>query len=410
MTQSAAAASERALRRTAAWLLLFTVLFMVYASLYPFEFDLERLRAAGRGEWLHGMAWRRPVRNDVIANLLFYLPFGALLTYLTPRRWGALRRILFVIACGAALSCTIEFAQFATRDRVPSLADLVVNTASAGLAALAVIAFDGLGLRPALPQLRGQRPDLVALLLVIAWVSFHAAPFMPTSRFVRFFQDPALLLEHPGSLAALAAYFSGYLMLGAALRTLLRPDSFWPVFGGFAAFSLLSRIGFRGQYLELAECAALVIALPVIWWFVNSNERRALPAAAWLVAIGLLIHGITPLDFAAEAPRFAGIETLRIASRGTGDELGLLETAYLYGGLVWLAVEAGVPLRRITPFLLAGAAGIEIAQAWQAERAAHLAGPLAVLLGAALVKLRGSRRQSRSEPQSAPRFARRGLP
>src|SRR4029453_16238075 len=114
-------ASERALRRATAWLLAFTVLFMVYASLYPFDFNVSRLAHFDRGQWMRAIAWRKPVRSDLIANLIFYLPFGALVTSLAPRRLGFLRRFLFALACGTVLSVMIELAQGLTVNRDPSL-------------------------------------------------------------------------------------------------------------------------------------------------------------------------------------------------------------------------------------------------------------------------------------------------
>ena len=117
---------EETLRRAAGWSLVLTVLFIAYASLYPFEFDPHRVRSADAQGWLASFAWRRPVRSDLIANLLFYLPFGALTTYLAPQRWSNLRRWMLALCTGTALSLFIECAQFATRDRVdPSLAALV---------------------------------------------------------------------------------------------------------------------------------------------------------------------------------------------------------------------------------------------------------------------------------------------
>src|SRR5688572_15705621 len=115
--------SERALRKAAAWLLAFTVLFMVYASLYPFDFDPMRLVRFGQSEWTRALAWRRPVRSDLIANLIFYLPLGALVTSLAPRRWGPLRRFFFAVGCGAGLSLLIELAQAMTVNRDPFLFD-----------------------------------------------------------------------------------------------------------------------------------------------------------------------------------------------------------------------------------------------------------------------------------------------
>lgn len=387
--------SEQALRRTTLWLLGLTVLFILYASLYPFEFDPGRLREASRGEWLRAFAWRRPIRSDLIANLIFYLPFGALLTYLTPRRWGALRRCLLVLAAGAALSSCIELAQFATRDRDPSIADVAMNAVSAGLAAALTLLIARLGVQPVLPQLRGPRPDALALTWVVLWLAFHAAPFMPTARFIRYFVTPELLWRDGWSVAAVSMSAAGYVLLGAALRSLFRPVSFWPVFATGAVLSLLARITFRGQQLELSECLGLLLALPMIWHLATHTTRHALSAAAWAVALALLVHGLAGFGGGAAPPAFAGLEALQIVRRTGAAEPGLLESAFLYGGCLWLFTEAGVRLRRALPWLLGAALLLELAQAWQPGRSAHLAAPLAVLLAAALGAVRRTRPQPR---------------
>ena len=266
-------ASERALKTATAWLLSLTVLFMLYASLYPFDFDLARLAAHGREVLGHSLAWRRPPRTDMIANLLFYLPFGALVMSLTPGRWGRARRVLFTFIAGMLLSVLIEGAQATTVSRDPSITDVAFNAVSAGFAALIALFARGMGLQPALPQLRTNRPDVVAVLIVALWVASHAAPFMPTTRFILYFSQPARALEWPWSSGAFAGYLAGYVLVGAALRSLLRPRSFWQLFLPIALLSLVSRIIFRGQRLELAEIAAFIVALPVIWQMTRSAER-----------------------------------------------------------------------------------------------------------------------------------------
>src|SRR5262245_35777183 len=120
-------ASERALKTATAWLLSLTVLFMLYASLYPFDFELARFEAHGREVLEHSLAWRRPPRTDMIANLLFYLPFGALVVSLTPRQWGRARRVLFTLAAGMVLSVLIECAQATTVHRGPSITDAMTH-------------------------------------------------------------------------------------------------------------------------------------------------------------------------------------------------------------------------------------------------------------------------------------------
>jgi VanZ family protein len=377
-----ATGSHHTFRRVAVWLLVLTVLFIVYASLYPFQFDLDRLRAASTGGWLRSFDWRKPPRSDLIANLLFYLPFGALVTYLAPRRLGRTRRFLVAVSTGTTLSFCIECAQFATNVRVPALTDVAVNALSTAMASILVLHARSLGLRPALPELRAHRPDPIALLLVLLWLAFHAAPFMPTARFIRFFHEPALLLDHPVILTATAGYFAGYIILAAALRNLLSPTSFWPVFGATALVSVLARIFMRGQHLELSEVAGLLLAVPVIWDLSRIREHRAAWRALAFAGGALAVFIVTPLDYSASGATFSTFPQLPLAHRTIAHEPGWLEIVFLYAGCVWLADEAGIPLRRIVPWLLGVALLLELLHAWHPQRSANLLGPAAIMVGA----------------------------
>ncbi|HKT74343.1 MAG TPA: VanZ family protein [Steroidobacteraceae bacterium] len=369
------------------WLLVLTVAFIVYASLYPFDFDPWRLHAA-RAELARSLDWRPPPRTDLIANLIFYLPFGALLTYLTPRRWGYLRCIFWVLILGSVLSFLMECAQFMTRDRDPSITDVALNGASAAAAAVLAFGARRLGLRPALPQLRAPRPDFLALVLVGLWLAFHAAPFMPTVRFIRHLHAPWTLIAWDVSLAGICGFFAGYVLLGAVLRSQLRADSFWPAAAALAALTVLSRLVFRGQHLELNELLGLLTALPVIWQLTRDGDDRAYARATLCFVPALLFFALAPFVFSTATPSAASLYPLDLKHRSLAGEPGWLEAAFLYAGLVWLLAEAGVPIRRSLLWLLGFALLIELAHAWQPGKAAHPAAPLGVLLGAALAYLR----------------------
>ena len=182
-----------------------------------------------------------------------------------------------MLACGALLSLLIEGAQFATRDRDPSITDVIMNGSSAAFAAILALCARGLGLRPSLPELRAPRPDIVALLLIALWLAFHAVPFMPTTRFVFVFRAPLRIFDVHWAAASFAGFFAGYLLLAAAMRHLLRPKSFWPVFVACAAGSILARIVFRNQQLQMNECAGLLLALPLIWQHASQQRARCVP-------------------------------------------------------------------------------------------------------------------------------------
>ncbi len=379
--------SDRALRRATAWLLAFTVLFMVYASLYPFDFNVSRLAHFGPREWARTLAWRKPVRSDLIANLIFYLPFGALVTSIAPRRWGLLRRFLFALGCGTGLSLLIELAQGMTANRDPSLVDVIVNATSAGLASLLALGARGLGLKPMLPELRTSRPDVIAVLIVGLWIAMHAAPFMPAQRFVWYFTNPARALDWHWSSGAFAGFLAGYLLVGAVLRSLLRPTSFWKLFAACALVSLLARIVFRDQRLALTECVGFLLALPVIWHMNGAREQTAYRLALLWSAPAFVFYALAPFDFSG-APEFEWLTIPALTARLNSGEPGLLEIGFFYTGAVWLLREARLPLHRIVVGMLTTALLIEAAQAWEPSRNAQLVAPAVVLVATALIWVR----------------------
>jgi VanZ family protein len=377
--------SERALRKATAWLLAFTVLFMVYASLYPFDFDPLRIVRFGESEWTRALAWRKPVRSDLIANLIFYLPFGALVTSLAPRRWGPLRRFLFALGCGAGLSLLIELAQAMTVKRDPFLIDVIVNATSAGIASLLALGARGLGLKPALPELRGNQPDIVAVLIVALWIAMHAAPFMPAApRVIWYFSNPSRALDWDWSSGAFAGFLAGFLLLAAVLRSLLRPASFWKIFAACALVALTARIVFRDQRLALTECVAFVVALPLIGHMMAAREQHSARLALLWAAPAFAFYALAPFDFSG-APEFAWLTVPPLTARLNAGEPGLLEIGFFYTGAVWLLREARLPLGRILVGMLTTALLIEVAQAWEPSRSAQLLAPAVVVAAAALV-------------------------
>jgi len=384
---SPAYASEHAIRRATAWLLGFTVLFIVYASLYPFEFDATRLLRFGREDWLKVVAWRRPIRSDLIANLIFYLPFGALLMALTPRRWGPMRRFLFTLACGTGLSVFIELAQCFTVKRDPSLVDVMTNSASTALAALLALGARGLGLKPALPELRASRPDFVAVLIIGLWLAMHAAPFMPAQRFVWYFTNPGRALDWDWSSGAFAGFLAGYLLVGTVLRSLLRPSSFWKLFAACALLSVLARIVFRDQRLALPEVVGLLFALPLIWQVHAAREQTAYRLALLWAAPAFVFYALAPFDFSG-LPEFDWVTLPPLTARLNAGEPGLLEICFFYAGAVWLLREARLPLARIVFGMVTTALLIEVAQAWEPTRNAQLVAPAVVLIAAGLIWVR----------------------
>src|ERR1700754_241950 len=81
------------------------IVFILYGSLYPFDFQWD---VNGPGP-LHALlqGWRaRPGRGDFIANVLLYMPLGFFFT-LAVRRWtGARLAAVLAVLIGGSLSVT----------------------------------------------------------------------------------------------------------------------------------------------------------------------------------------------------------------------------------------------------------------------------------------------------------------
>ncbi|HEX7418107.1 MAG TPA: VanZ family protein [Steroidobacteraceae bacterium] len=328
-------------RRPAAWFLAATVLLILYASFYPFEFDWNRLAHAENGGFPSGLRWRHSTPGDALANLLFYIPFGALASFCLPLRLGRLARSAIAIAAGAVLSFCIEYAQHAARTRVPNLSDVAFNTVSTALGAYVALRAGVFMTRVRGPELRAARPDLAPLLLIGVWLALHAFPFIPRLGSHRLWIALTPLREFVLSSAGISAFVAGYLIVGAALRALLARRQFWQAFLAVALGSLSLRLLFTGQRLPLDECVGLLIALPCIGGLRALPHRRAAGPTA-LIALGAwLLHALAPPTALPLMPAYEWFPFLPV-----------LERSFVHLGLLWLAGSYGVEIGRSTVPLL----------------------------------------------------------
>lgn len=117
-----------------AWPLLASYgVLVVYASLFPFD----GWRSQGVAPWAFLTApWPRYwTRFDVIANLLGYVPLGALLTMALARAGRPRLAPVLGVAGPALLSLSLEAIQTYLPQRVPSQADALLNATGALLGA-----------------------------------------------------------------------------------------------------------------------------------------------------------------------------------------------------------------------------------------------------------------------------------
>src|SRR6218665_373440 len=145
---------------------------VVYASLYPFTGWHHP-----QGLWslaFLSLPWPKWWdRFDIVANLLGYLPLGALV-YVAVRRSGRRARVaaLLAVVLPSLLSLALELLQNYLPQRVPSAADWALNSAGAAIGALLAALADRIRLTLRWQALRDRwfvGPSAGALALLLLW-------------------------------------------------------------------------------------------------------------------------------------------------------------------------------------------------------------------------------------------------
>jgi VanZ family protein len=372
-------------------LALLMVGFIVYGSLYPFRFQplppgLGLAEAVAR-------AWelRRPGRGDMAANLLLYAPLGLALALALMRLRPALAGGLALLLC-ALLSATMEFAQLFAPNRVASGWDLVLNATGAafGAAVGAVMAprraAEALAWRP-------QLAEVFPALLLAAWLGYRLYPYVPALDLGEWKASLKPLLLAPFDPDPLRTVRLALLWLVAA-RML---DAALPRGAGVLApaalmlATLAAAVPLVGRILTAEEIVA--VAAAALAWAV----LRHLPAR-WLdrlllagLLAAVLLEGLAPYRV-LEVPRPFGWIPFRSLVHG---QLGfgvqaVLYKGFLYGGLGWLGMRAGLGLAVASVLAVLVAFAISLSQTWLPGRSAEIT-DAALATGAMLVLWLASR-------------------
>lgn len=121
----------------AAKLVAGSVLFVFIATLLPFNFTpiAFDLRAIVRSFFLHPSNL-----NDLIGNVIFFLPFGFGLACLSQQKgFNYLEGILITVFLSSALSLTVETLQLFLPSRSSSVIDICTNTIGGFVGAIAYL-------------------------------------------------------------------------------------------------------------------------------------------------------------------------------------------------------------------------------------------------------------------------------
>ncbi len=406
-------------------LLILWVLFIIYGTTIPFDFQFDAATAAHG--WAHaqlrvfGFTGPHHVsRTDLFSNVLLFCPLG-FLVFLSARRRALVRlnSLLCALLCGFVLSLGVETLQLFSPLRTTSASDLFTNTMGAGLGAVVGWIWDLLGRRHALPwyEREAQRHPyrLLAMTAVVAWLLAGALPFnfsldvddlkraVKGARLVPFGSTfiGAPVDAHPLAWLMDLARFSllgGFLAWAAEHEKYLKTAAVRVVLAVIVSSltALAVELGqlvvvSRGTDMTVVILACAGSLIGASWMQRRPSERGAALAGMVVWLIVLLAEGLAPFSWSLPRARdwewqrwlpffpyfqrlgFAALADL-LREAGTGVPLGLLS----FG--VW---PRRSPRRVGLIFFLVGLA-VEAAQLFLPARTADLTDAISLGLGAAL--------------------------
>jgi VanZ family protein len=367
---------QPAYRRTARALTALYAGFIVWGSFYPFEFIRPNHALLARR--LAHVASHHVTRGDLITNLLFYIPFGALCTLAIAGSRRSLRALIAVLI-GSAVSFNVELLQLFTPHRVTSIFDWTLNTLGTVAGAAATVAYLSCGDRWRFESIWGIRPALIPMSLILLWLVTQLAPYAPIFTLAQLRASLSNLNEPWNlSLPTLSVQFTSWWIVGlAALNIWRREHAPWALLT-VMLLTLVGRlliIDQRENPAEILVCGAVLAGLSCTS---NSHALRYAVGSMSCVA-ALLLSGLWPFEPAPSAGEFHWIPfsgNLLL----TRDYQPLLDKVFLYAALIWVLTLSFGRLQVAFPAAFVLTTAIELAQIWLPDRRAEITDPLLVVM------------------------------
>ena len=369
------------------WLFLAgaSAVLILYGSLFPF-----RMRTSADLDLLDVVAltFKPTTRGDIVANLLLYMPLGLCLTFAwrgRGARWPLARTILI----GTALSVAVEVTQIYLRFRVSSLTDVALNAIGTLCGAFAATAYAALGTSVRIPALASSRLDPAALSVVILWLSFRLAPFVPTIDWQKYKDalKPLFIDPQVGALELLR-YVTGWLLVSYAVRLLTRREYVLAATLAIVGIVLFGRLVVVGKTLNVSEIAALAACVPLAAVLIALRDQRRVAVLAALLTAAIVAQGLAPFEL---LPHAQGFSWMPFRSSLSGSiELNysvLLEKCFWYFSLVWVLSRCGWNAAAAALGTASLVATIEVVQMWLPGRSADVTDPLLALAGGLLLAI-----------------------
>ena len=381
-------------------ILLLFVGFIVYGSLFPFDFTWTP-REASVLEALSHIDSHTPRWGDIISNVILFIPYGFLgMAVATGQRSIWPRASVFLLA-GAGLAFGLQGAQVYLPTRVPSLVDALCNVLGIFLGALLCLPLRALTW-PSLPTF--SRIDHIALGLMAVWVLDNLWPMIPAFDFqtLRDGLKP-LIMQPPISLFKIAMTAISWMLIYHLWEFVLKnpPRMIWQIESVATMFGL--EILMESNALQWEEVFGAILALMV--WNLGINQVRQRKEILVVLLISILVwNGLSPFTWRDVPVSFYWMPFgISIMGEPLNQISVIIEKCFLYGCLAWLLIERRTHLSWALVLSVGTLMCLEFAQRYVVEHTPEITDPLLVFFLVLLIKNVFQRQHDTQNLASRPR-------
>lgn len=327
-------------RRAYAIVFLLVVAFILYGSLYPFQFH-ARPTATDPFAYLLSTWQDRDHGGDLLSNILLYIPFG-FFGVCAFGRWA----VLPVILAAAALATGVELAQFHDQGRVTSMGDVYADTIGGGVGAI-VASVAGAGVRwPLLQELRDDPP---AALVLLMWFGYRLYPYVPVTSVHKYLHAFApLVVESAAPPFELARFTIAWTCIGAILDALYGARRALILLPLLIAAEFVGRILIIDATLKPADVLGAGLACAI--WLLSPHVGQGRLAIVTLAfAAMIVVARLEPFVFSATPHPFGWVPFVSFMRGSIGVAMqAFCEKFFQYAGLIWLLRHLGLRIGRAT--------------------------------------------------------------
>jgi len=362
------------------WLLVALVLVaIIYGSLYPFALHVPPGDEGALTSFL--ATWRRPPqsRGDLLANLLFYFPFGLLAVRALVEKLDYKTALILTVASGALLSLSMELLQHFDAGRVSAMSDFYLNSIGTAAGAVAGLLW---GQKLLALIVIPRDASLFAALLLLAWLGWRLFPYEPVIDLHKYWASVKPLLLSPSfdiyEMFRYATLWGAVAYLIQFGLKVLKP--YLAVPAAMAAF-FLAKMLIVDQVITFPEIIGALAALGFLIFVLNPQRTLGtrLLAAAFLVSIAL--ERILPLQMSAAARPFEWIPFFSFLHGSLAVNMqSFMQKTFLYGAALVLLMDAGLGLVGASLFEGAVLAATSVFETLLVGRSAEITDAVMVIL------------------------------